>query len=69
MPSAADNVRQEHIEVFIADLLAHWRPSTASNRYRALQAFWKWCLEEWDLKASPIAHMRPPRVPEESPLP
>ncbi len=37
MPREALNLRREHVEAFIADVLAHWKPSTASNRYRSLQ--------------------------------
>jgi site-specific recombinase XerD len=45
-------------------LLEQWAPATASNRYRALQAFFRWCVEEGELHESPMRHMRPPHVPE-----
>lgn len=47
--------------------LARWKPNTANNRYRGLQQFFKWCEEEGEVKESPMARMKPPRVPEETP--
>ena len=31
-----------HIEAFLADLLARWKPATAANRYRSLKVFYAW---------------------------
>ena len=42
MPADVAHVRREHVEAFIAALLARWKPATASNRYRALQVFFRW---------------------------
>ena len=67
MPQAVSSIRCEHPESFIADLLARWKPNTANNRYRGLQQFFKWCEEEGEVKESPMARMKPPKVPEESP--
>jgi site-specific recombinase XerD len=67
MPIEVANITREHIEAFIVDLLERWRPNTASNRYRALQAFWKWCVNDGEVKVSPMANMRPPKVPEDAP--
>ena len=38
--------------------------ATASVRFRALQQFFTWCLDEEELDVSPMAKMRPPVVPE-----
>ncbi len=67
MPTEAAHIRREHVESFIGDILARWKPATASNRYRALQAFFKWCVAEGEVKDSPMGHMRPPHIPEEPP--
>jgi site-specific recombinase XerD len=67
MPTVVPNVKREHVEAFIADLLARQKPATANNRYRALQAFFKWAVDEGEIKASPMVRMKPPRVPEEPP--
>jgi site-specific recombinase XerD len=67
MPREVAHVRREHVEAFIADLLERWKPATASNRYRALQAFFRWLVDEGEIKDSPMVRMKPPIVPEEPP--
>ena len=65
MPVAAAKLRREHAEAFIEDQLARCRPATASNRYRALQRFFAYLVEEGEIRESPMARMKPPLVPEE----
>jgi site-specific recombinase XerD len=65
MPRAVAHIRREHIESFIVHLLDRWKPSTAHNRYRGLQAFFKWLDDEGEIDANPMARMRPPAVPEQ----
>ena len=67
MPREITTIRREHVETWIADLLARWKPATANNRYRGLQAFWKWCVAEGEVKESPMRNMSPPKVPEDPP--
>jgi len=67
MPSDVADIRREHVESFIADLLLKWKPATANNRYRGLQSFFKWALEEGEVKTSPMANKKPPRIPENPP--
>ena len=67
MPRETMNVRREHIEAFISDILAKWKATTAHNRYRSLQAFYKWAISEGEIKTSPMANMKPPRLPETAP--
>ena len=67
MPLTVANIRREHVESFIADLLARFKPATASNRYRALQQFFKWAVTEGEITVSPMANMKPPIVPEAPP--
>lgn len=67
MPTDVAAVSREHVEAFITDQLARWRPATAANRYRGLQRFFGWLVEEGELRASPMARMRPPHVPEDPP--
>jgi site-specific recombinase XerD len=64
-PILAGELRREHIQDFIADQLARWKPATAHNRYRGLHAFFKWAVAEGDLQASPMDGMRPPQLPEQ----
>ena len=67
MPQDLAHIKREHIEAFIDHLLSRWKPSTANNRYRGLQAFFKWAVEEGEIRESPMARMRPPRIPESPP--
>ncbi|MFI5259313.1 MAG: hypothetical protein ACHQ01_06870 [Candidatus Limnocylindrales bacterium] len=41
LPATLPAIRREHVEAFISDQLDHYRPATAHNRYRSLQAFLK----------------------------
>lgn len=67
MPTDVAAITREHVEAFISDQLARWRPATAANRYRGLQRFFGWLVEEGELRASPMERMRPPHVPEDPP--
>lgn len=67
MPRAVANIRREHLEAFITDLLQKWKPATAHNRYRALRAFFAWLTDEGEIRDNPMARMKPPRLPEEPP--
>ena len=67
MPTDVGHLRREHVEAFIADLLARYKPATASNRYRALKVFFKWLVEEGEVSRSPMERMQPPAVSEDPP--
>ena len=60
MPSRVANVRREHVEAWITDLLARRAATTAHNRFRGCQAFFGWALEEGEIRESPMARMKPP---------
>ncbi|MHB1782393.1 MAG: tyrosine-type recombinase/integrase [Acidimicrobiales bacterium] len=62
--TAVDRVTRETVEAFIADQLARHRPTTASVRYRSLRQFFKWLVEEGEIRSDPMTHMKPPIVPE-----
>ena len=64
LPVALSAIRREHVEAFIADQLGRFRASTAHNRYRCLQALFRWALEEELIAASPMVHMKPPILGE-----
>ena len=64
-PILAGELRREHVQDFIADQLARWKPATAHNRYRGLHAFFKWAVAEGDLETNPMEGMRPPQLPEQ----
>jgi site-specific recombinase XerD len=64
-PLLVGELQPEHIQSFIADQLARWKPATAHNRYRGLRAFFKWAVAEGDLEANPMERMKPPQLPEQ----
>jgi integrase len=65
MPTTVDGVKREHVEAFMVHLMDTRSASTAKTRYGGLQAFFKWCLEEGEITASPMARTKPPHVPEQ----
>lgn len=67
MPIAVEAIKREHVESFIDDLLGRFKPATAHNRYRGCQAFFKWAVDEGLVRESPMAKMKPPRLPEAPP--
>lgn len=67
MPRRLAALRREHVETWLTDLLARVKPATASVRYRAVQQWFRWAVEEGEITESPMARMKPPIVPEGSP--
>jgi site-specific recombinase XerD len=66
MPTAVAHIHREHVEAFMADLLARGRSaSTALTRYGGLQAFFRWCAEDGEITDSPMRNMSRPMVPEQ----
>lgn len=63
-PAATQSVSRASIESFIADQLDRWTPSTAATRYRCLQQFIRFLLEEVELDSDPMAHTDPPTIGE-----
>ena len=65
MPSQVDKITREYVEEFILHLLEHRKPATAHQRYRGLQQFFRWLVEEGEIQESPMTKMRPPKLTEE----
>jgi Site-specific recombinase XerC len=56
------------VTAFIAELLEQGaEPATARSRYLALRRFSAWLVEEGELRESPMARMRKPKLPEFAP--
>jgi site-specific recombinase XerD len=64
MPLEVADIRREHIEAFLEDLLTRFTPATAANRYSGLQAFFRWLEAEGEINGSPMARMQKPKQPE-----
>jgi integrase/recombinase XerC len=67
MPGDVADVSREHVESFIGDILTRCMPATASVKFRALQQFFKWAVDEGEIPVSPMSKMRPPHIPETPP--
>jgi site-specific recombinase XerD len=66
MPAEVEAIRREHIEAFIEYLSDNYTAATAANRYRSLQAFFKWAAGDGELiKVSPMDRMAPPKIPQQ----
>lgn len=68
MPTSVDAITREHVESFITAQLTDHSPATAGVRYRSLQQLFRWLEDEGEIERSPMARMRPPKVPE-APVP
>lgn len=64
MPTDAAGITREHVQSFVNDQLARWRPTTAGVRFASLRVFFRWLVEEGEVRESPMARMRKPRLPE-----
>ncbi|MET7668321.1 phage integrase N-terminal SAM-like domain-containing protein [Micromonospora luteifusca] len=66
-PDAADatedptEVTRGHAEAFQAWMIETRSPSTALNKHKGLQQFFKWLLAEEDIDRSPMDRFRQPR--------
>ena len=67
MPELVASLRREHVESWIEHLLATFKPATAAVRFRSLQQFFRWLLEEGEIERDPMERMTSPRVPDEPP--
>jgi site-specific recombinase XerD len=67
MPTDVAAIRREHLEAFMEDQLANWKPATAANRYSGIRPFFSWLVEEGEIRESPMARMRKPKLPEFAP--
>ena len=65
MPTDVSVLAREHIEAFLVHVRDTRSASTAETRYRGLRGFFKWALEEGEIKESPMRNMHPPKVAEQ----
>ena len=63
MPRAVSGITREHVAAFIEDQLARYKPATPSRGTRAARLL-HWCVEDGEVRESPMAKMRKPKLPE-----
>lgn len=63
MPTTVAHLTREHIEAYLAHVLANRKASTASIRYRSLRRFFDWCAEDGEISESPMRNMKVRRFP------
>lgn len=63
--TVAADVDRADVEDFVGHVLATRSASTAATRYRGLQQFFRWMVDEDEVSVSPMARTRPPRVVEQ----
>jgi integrase/recombinase XerC len=61
---APSQVKRRHVEEYIGFVVENRSASTASVRYRSLQQFFKWAVDEEECASDPMKNMRPPAIPE-----
>ena len=68
MPLAVAAITREHLDEWLISLReAGRKPTTVGLHLRSVQQFFRWAEEEGLIKASPMAIMRPPKIPEAPP--
>jgi site-specific recombinase XerD len=65
MPTMPEGIHREHVEAWIEDVLGRCKPATASVRFRSLQQFFKFLVEEGEIREAPMRNIRAPIVPEQ----
>jgi integrase/recombinase XerC len=59
------DITATHLRAFMGHLLELHKPSTANNRHRGLQQWFRWMASEDEIEYSPFTKLSPPTVPEE----
>lgn len=68
MPQELVSITREHLEEWLVAMReAGRKPATVASRYRSVQQFFKWAADEGLVSRSPMANMRPPKIPETPP--
>ncbi len=63
-PDQPADITKSHLIGWINHLLSINAPGTTHNRYRAVQQWFNWPLDEGEIDAHPMARMKPPAIPE-----
>lgn len=63
MPTRAPEIRREHLEAWLADLLTRTAPATVTKNYRSIQQLFRWLEDDGEITETPMKRMKAPKVP------
>jgi integrase len=66
MPRNVANIKRGHVEAYQSYLLKNFSQATAGIRHRSLKVFWKWLVEQGEIKISPMQNMERPTQDEKA---
>src|SRR5581483_2666737 len=68
MPTEPDHINREHLEAYLVfnqeREVRPWKASTARTAYASLSQFFAYLREEEEIRVSPLANVKPPKVAE-----
>src|SRR5215467_15190614 len=68
MPMTVASITGEHIREYLRTLEAAGKSSnTSANRYKGLAAFFKWLVEEGEIRANPLERIKRPTIEQAPP--
>jgi len=67
LPDDVTAPTREHIETWLADLAQRVSSASVANRFKGLRALYKWLEAEGEVRESPMAKLRTPKVREKPP--
>jgi site-specific recombinase XerD len=54
----------EHVREFLGEMQERNAPSTVNQRYRSLKRFYRWLVEEGEIRENPMLRIKSPKVPD-----
>lgn len=63
-PDSPASLTRQSLEGFITDQLDRHAPATAAVRFRSIQQFVRWLVEEGEIPLDPMARMKAPKIPD-----
>jgi site-specific recombinase XerD len=66
LPLNVADITTDHVRGFIVHLLETRSAATAANRFRALQRFFGWLVDEGEIETNPMSKMKVPEIPEQT---
>lgn len=67
MPTVAKAITRDDMERWLKTELETHAAATVARDYRGMQQFWKWAVDEGEVKKSPMVSMKVPSIPETPP--